>query len=63
MGVVEELASRVPVAAVAVGVVISYILYKVYQNVDQERRMRRLGVRAPLAPTKLPFGEASLRSA
>lgn len=56
MALVEEVIEHSSVGNAFLFLTLGYVLYQVYKRVDETIRLRKLGVRGPRVPNKLPFG-------
>lgn len=56
MGLVEQALDRASVKSVLLSLVVVFTLWRIYRQVDESIRLRRLGSRAPKVVSRLPFG-------
>lgn len=59
MALVEEVLEHLSVSNAFLILVLGFVLYQACKRIDETIRLRRLGVRGPRVPNKLPFGKPS----
>ena len=58
MGIIEEVLARVSAGGLAIGLVVSFVLYAAVSRINTNMRINKLGQRAPHVHHKLPFGKS-----
>ncbi|GAW19911.1 hypothetical protein ANO14919_094040 [Xylariales sp. No.14919] len=56
MGLVEQALEHSSARSVLLCLAVVFVLWRIYLNIDESVRLRRLGARAPKAVSRIPFG-------